>query len=183
MGKQIKDTSPNSLTPGQLELVKFRQENPVFFKNHIEGLASSTGQVGVDYKAMGYDKAAKGYESSWWKPYDQDRSKWSEWNIPDDMAEKAFQQQSFGEIVGDMVVGFGKGFGAGFMGSIGSLDVVNMTAMAMNKTDVEYSNWATKLADKINANISEENKIYQDPSGSIWNMAYLGNGIQQTVLS
>ena len=52
--------------------------------------------------------------------------------------------------------------------------------MAMNKTDVEYSNWATKLADKINANIAEENKIYQDPSGSIWNGAYLGSGIQQT---
>ena len=35
MGKQIKNTSPNGLTPGQLELIKFRQENPVFFKNHI----------------------------------------------------------------------------------------------------------------------------------------------------
>ena len=38
MGKQIRNTSPNGLTPGDLELIKFRQENPVFFKNHIEGL-------------------------------------------------------------------------------------------------------------------------------------------------
>ena len=119
MGKQQK-TLPNSLTPADLEVIKYRQENPQLYKSHIMGLAGTYADTGLDYKAMGYDKAAKGYESSWWKPYDQDRSKWSEWNIPDDMAEKAFQQQSFGEIVGDMVVGFGKGFGAGFMGAIGS---------------------------------------------------------------
>ena len=65
MKKQIRNTSPNSLTPGDLELIKFRQENPVFFKNHIEGLSSSTGQVVIDYKSMGYGGPSKSYTPSW----------------------------------------------------------------------------------------------------------------------
>lgn len=179
MGKQIKNTSPNGLTPGQLELIKFRQENPVFFKNHIEGLADSAGRTNIDYKSMGYSKAAKGREGSWFIPGDTGRDSWAKWNMPDNMALKAFEQQSIGELVGDTVIGFGKRFGAGFLDSIGAWDVSNMTAMAMDKTNIDYSNWFNRLGAKITKNANEENQIYQDPNGSIWNGAYLANQVQQ----
>ena len=181
MSKQPKNTSPNGLTPFELELIKFRQENPVFFKNHIEGLNSSTGQVGIDYKSMGYGKASKGYTPSWVssKLGASPRDSWSEWNMPDDIALKAFEQQSIPELVGDTVVGATKRFGAGFLDSIGAWDVSNMTAMAMDKTNVDYSNWFNRLGAKITKDANEENQIYQDPNGSIWNGAYLANQVQQ----
>ena len=181
MGKQIRDTSPNGLTPGQLELIKFRQENPVFFKNHIEGLNSSTGQVGIDYKSMGYSKASKGYTPSWVssKLGASPRDSWSEWNMPDDIALKAFEQQSIPEIVGDTVIGATKRFGAGFLDSIGAWDVSNMTAMAMDKTNVDYTNWFNRLGKKLTDDANEENQIYQDPTGNMWNGAYFANQIQQ----
>ena len=181
MGKQTKNTSPNGLTPFELELIKFRQENPVFFKNHIEGLNSSTGQVGIDYKSMGYGKASKGYTPNWVssKLGASPRDSWSEWNMPDDIALKAFEQQSIPELVGDTVVGATKRFGAGFLDSIGAWDVSNMTAMAMDKTNVDYSNWFNRLGAKITKDANEENQIYQDPNGSIWNGAYLANQVQQ----
>ncbi len=181
MKKQIRNTSPNSLTPGDLELIKFRQENPVFFKNHIEGLNSSTGQVGIDYKSMGYGGAAKSYTPSWVssKLGASSRDSWSEWNMPDNMALKAFEQQSIPELVGDTVVGATKRFGAGFLDSIGAWDVSNMTAMAMDKTNVDYSNWFNRLGKKLTDSANEENQIYQDPNGSIWNGAYLANQVQQ----
>jgi hypothetical protein len=181
MGKQTKNTSPNGLTPFELELIKFRQENPVFFKNHIEGLNSSTGQVGIDYKSMGYGKASKSYTPSWVssKLGASPRDSWSEWNIPDNMALKAFEQQSIPELVGDTVVGATKRFGAGFLDSIGAWDVSNMTAMAMDKTNVDYSNWFNRLGKKLTDSANEENQIYQDPNGSIWNGAYLANWVQQ----
>lgn len=181
MSKQPKNTSPNGLTPFELELIKFRQENPVFFKNHIEGLNSSTGQVGIDYKSMGYGKASKSYTPSWVssKLGASPRDSWSEWNIPDNMALKAFEQQSIPELVGDTVVGATKRFGAGFLDSIGAWDVSNMTAMAMDKTNVDYSNWLNRLGKKLTDSANEENQIYQDPNGSIWNGAYLANQVQQ----
>lgn len=179
MGKQIKNTSPNGLTPGQLELIKFRQENPVFFKNHIEGLADSAGMTNIDYKSMGYGKAAAGRKDSWWLPGDQSRDSWAKWNIPENIALKAFEQQSVGELVGDIIVGGTKRFGAGFLDSIGAWDVSNMTAMAMDKTNVDYSNWFNRLGKKLTDNANEENQIYQDPSGSIWNGAYFANQVQQ----
>ena len=179
MDKQIKNTSPNGLTPGQLELIKFRQENPVFFKNHIEGLADSAGMTNIDYKSMGYGKAAAGRKDSWWLPGDQSRDSWAKWNIPENIALKAFEQQSVGELVGDIIVGGTKRFGAGFLDSIGAWDVSNMTAMAMDKTNVDYSNWFNRLGKKLTDNTNEENQIYQDPNGSIWNGAYFANQVQQ----
>ena len=178
MGKQQKQL-PNALTPADLEVIKFRQENPDFYKAHIQGLATSYADTGIDYSSMGYGKAAKGYKSSWWKPFDNDRESWANWNIPQNMALKAFEQQSIGELVGDTVIGFGKRFGAGFLDSIGAWDVSNMTAMAMDKTNVDYSNWFNRLGAKITKDANEENQIYQDPNGSIWNGAYLANQVQQ----
>lgn len=178
MGKQIKNTSPNGLTPGEIELAKFRQENPVFFKNHIEGLADSAGKTNIDYKSMGYGKAAQGRDASW-IPGDTGRDSWAKWNMPEDVALKAFEQQSIGEMVADTVVGATKRFGAGFLDSIGAWDVSNMTAMAMDKTNVDYTNWFNRLGKKITDNANEENQIYQDPSGNMWNGAYLANQVQQ----
>ena len=179
MGKQVKNTSSNGLTPFEMGLIKFRQENPVFFKNHIEGLADSAGMTNIDYKSMGYGKAAAGRKDSWWLPGDQSRDSWAKWNIPENIALKAFEQQSVGELVGDIIVGGTKRFGAGFLDSIGAWDVSNMTAMAMDKTNVDYSNWFNRLGKKLTDNANEENQIYQDPSGSIWNGAYFANQVQQ----
>lgn len=186
MDKKVKATTPKNtpkpkhgLTDFDLELIKFRQENPIFYRNHIEGLAESGGRTNIDYKGTGFEKAAKGYKSSWWKPFDKDRGSWAKWNMPDNMATKAFEQQSFGEILGDTVIGFGKRFGAGFIDSIGAWDAVNMTAMAMDRTDVDYSNLFNRLGAKITKNANEENQIYQDPTGGIWNGAYLANHVQQ----
>lgn len=179
MGKQVKNTSSNGLTPFEMGLIKFRQENPVFFKNHIEGLADSAGMTNIDYKSMGYGKAAAGRKDSWWLPGDQSRDSWAKWNIPENIALKAFEQQSVGELVGDVIVGGIKRFGAGFLDSIGAWDVSNMTAMAMDKTNVDYSNWFNRLGKKLTDNANEENQIYQDPSGSIWNGAYFANQVQQ----
>ena len=39
MDKQQKQL-PNALTPADLEVIKFRQENPDFYKAHIQGLAT-----------------------------------------------------------------------------------------------------------------------------------------------
>ena len=178
MSKQQKQL-PNALTPADLEVIKFRQENPDFYKAHIQGLATSYADTGVDYSNMGYGGAAKGYKASWWKPFDNDRESWANWNIPQNMALKAFEQQSIGELVGDTVVGAAKRFGAGFLDSIGAWDVSNMTAMAMDKTNVDYSNWFNRLGAKITKSANEENQIYQDPNGSIWNGAYLANQVQQ----
>lgn len=179
MGKQVKNTSSNGLTPFEMGLIKFRQENPVFFKNHIEGLADSAGMTNIDYKSMGYGKAAAGRKDSWWLPGDQSRDSWAKWNIPENIALKAFEQQSVGELVGDIIVGGIKRFGAGFLDSIGAWDVSNMTAMAMDKTNVDYSNWFNRLGKKLTDSANEENQIYQDPSGSIWNGAYFANQVQQ----
>ena len=179
MAKGQTKTSPNALTKGDLEIIKFRQSNPSYYANHIAGLADSGTQVNANYKAMGYGKAAAGRKDSWWLPGDQSRDSWAKWNIPEDMALKAFEQQSIGEMLGDMIVGGTKRFGAGFLDSIGAWDVSNMTAMAMDKTNVDYSNWFNRLGAKITKDANEENQIYQDPNGSIWNGAYLANQVQQ----
>ena len=179
MAKGQTKTSPNALTKGALEIIKFRQSNPSYYANHIAGLADSGTQVNANYKAMGYGKAAAGRKDSWWLPGDQSRDSWAKWNIPEDMALKAFEQQSIGEMLGDMIVGGTKRFGAGFLDSIGAWDVSNMTAMAMDKTNVDYSNWFNRLGAKITKDANEENQIYQDPNGSIWNGAYLANQVQQ----
>ena len=179
MAKGQTKTSPNALTKGDLEIIKFRQSNPSYYANHIAGLADSGTQVNANYKAMGFGKAANSTTDSWWIPGDQSRDSWGKWNIPEDMALKAFEQQSIGEMLGDMIVGGNKRFGAGFLDSIGAWDVSNMTAMAMDKTNVDYSNWFNRLGKKLTDNANEENQIYQDPSGSIWNGAYFANQVQQ----
>ena len=179
MAKGQTKTSPNALTKGDLEIIKFRQSNPSYYANHIAGLADSGTQVNANYKAMGYGKAANSKTDSWWIPGDQSRDSWGKWNIPEDMALKAFEQQSIGEMLGDVIVGGTKRFGAGFLDSIGAWDVSNMTAMAMDKTNVDYSNWFNRLGKKLTDNANEENQIYQDPSGSIWNGAYFANQVQQ----
>ena len=179
MAKGQTKTSPNALTKGDLEIIKFRQSNPSYYANHIAGLADSGTQVNANYKAMGYGKAAAGRKDSWWLPGDQSRDSWAKWNIPEDMALKAFEQQSIGEMLGDMIVGGTKRFGAGFLDSIGAWDVSNMTAMAMDKTNVDYSNWFNRLGKKLTDSANEENQIYQDPNGSVWNGAYLANQVQQ----
>lgn len=179
MAKGQTKTSPNALTKGDLEIIKFRQSNPSYYANHIAGLADSGTQVNANYKAMGFGEPASSRTDSWWIPGDQSRDSWGKWNIPEDMALKAFEQQSIGEMLGDMIVGGTKRFGAGFIDSIGAWDVSNMTAMAMDKTNVDYSNWFNRLGKKLTDNANEENQIYQDPSGSIWNGAYFANQVQQ----
>ena len=138
-----------------------KQLNPT-----ILGADSTAPSGGMAYKTIGYGKAAS-------------KGNWNAFASPDDMALKAFEQQSIPEKVGDTVIGAAKRFGAGFLDSIGAWDVSNMTAMAMDKTNVDYSNWFNRLGAKITKDANEENQIYQDPNGSIWNGAYLANQVQQ----
>lgn len=73
-----KTTSPNGLTPFELELVKFRQENPVFFKNHIEGLNSSTGKTNIDYSNFNGKDCSEIAK----------KENWSVWQAPQNADEK-----------------------------------------------------------------------------------------------
>ena len=138
-----------------------KQLNPT-----ILGADSTAPSGGMAYNTIGYGKAAK-------------KGNWNAFAAPEDMALKAFEQQSTEDLVYDTVVGGTKRFGAGFLDSIGAWDVSNMTAMAMDKTNVDYSNWFNRLGAKITKDANEENQIYQDPNGSIWNGAYLANQVQQ----
>ena len=174
MSKGLKKLA-NALTPADLEVIKFRQENPTLYKNHILGLTSTLSNPVFDYKAMGYGKAAKASNPLW----GESRDSWSDFNVPQDIAEKAFTQQTIAEMVGDVVVGGAKRFGAGFIDSVGAWDISNMTAMAMNKTNVDYSNFFNRIGKKLTDSANEENQIYQDPNGSIWNGAYFANQVQQ----
>lgn len=145
--------------------------------------------VGIGYESYGFGKASKGSRNNdfSFNPLtlfglttpESFSGKWSSENMPDDMALKAFEQQNVDDFVYDTVVGGAKRFGAGFLDSIGAWDVFNMTAMAMDKTNVDYSNWFNRLGKKLTDNANEENQIYQDPSGSIWNGAYFANQVQQ----
>ena len=175
MAKGNKGKADYGITPGEMEIIKFRQQNPVFYMRHIEGLADTPTQTNIDYKSMGYGKAAKPYNPT----KEGGRQGWGNWTAPDNIAQKAFEQQSFGEMVADTVIGFGKRMGAGFIDSIGAWDATNMTAMAMGKVDQDYSNWFNRVGKKITNNANEENQIYQDPNGSMWNMPYLANQVQQ----
>ena len=145
--------------------------------------------VGVGYESYGYGKASKGSRNNdfSYNPLtlfglttpESFTGQWSSENQVEDMALKAFQQQGVEDLAYDTIVGATKRFGAGFLDSIGAWDVSNMTAMAMDKTNVDYSNWFNRLGAKITKNANEENQIYQDPNGSIWNGAYLANQVQQ----
>ena len=170
-----KNSSQNGLTPGELEVIKFRQENPVFYRKHIEGLASTTVQTNADYSSMGFGKASRASDPLVGKG----REAWAKWNVPEDIALKAFEQQTIAEMVGDVVIGGSKRFGAGFIDSIGAWDASNMTAMAMDKTNTDYSNWFNRLGKRLTNNANEENQIYQDPTGNMWNGAYFANQFQQ----
>lgn len=73
-----KNSSTNNLTPGEIELAKFRQENPIFFKNHIEGLADSAGKTNIDYSNFnGKDCSEIAKKENWGK-----------WSPPDNADEK-----------------------------------------------------------------------------------------------
>ncbi len=75
-GKTTKSNSKR-VTPGDQELEKFRQENPVYFKNHIEGLASSAGSTGIDYSNFNGKNCSEIAK----------KENWGNWNPPVD-AEK-----------------------------------------------------------------------------------------------
>lgn len=135
-------------------------------KPTILGRDSTASSGGTAYKPLGYGTAAN-------------KGEWGAFSAPEDMALEAFQQQSTSDLVTNAIVGFGKRMGAGFLDSIGAWDVTNMTSMAMDKTNVDYTNWFNRLGKKITENANEENQIYQDPSGSIWNGAYWANQTQQ----
>ena len=145
--------------------------------------------VGIGYESYGFGKASKGSRNNdfSFNPLtlfglttpESFKNQWSSENMPDDMALKAFKQQGINDLAYDTVVGAAKRFGAGFLDSIGAWDVSNMTAMAMDKTNVDYSNWFNRLGKKLTDSANEENQIYQDPNGSIWNGAYLANQVQQ----
>lgn len=66
------------LTPFELEIAKHRKENQEFYKKHIEGIASSTSNTGVDYsnfKGKNCSEIAK-------------KENWSQWSPPIDADKK-----------------------------------------------------------------------------------------------
>ena len=174
----IPQTTPR-LTKGDIALIEARQETAATAGKKPFGPNSSLGWGGYDYKAMGYGKAASGYKSWSWNPIGTERGKWDPMAMPENMALKASEQQTIPEMVADVVVGGSKRFNAGFIDSIGAWDISNMTAMAMDKTNVDYSNAFNRIAKKLTDSANEENHIYQDPNGSIWNLPYLANQVQQ----
>lgn len=145
--------------------------------------------VGIGYESYGFGKASKGSRNNdfSYNPLtlfgltttESFNGQWSSENAPEDMALKAFEQQSIDDLAYDTVVGAAKRFGAGFLDSIGAWDVSNITAMAMDKTNVDYTNWFNRLGKKLTDDANEENQIYQDPTGNIWNGAYFANQVQQ----
>ncbi len=73
-----KTTSPNGLTRGQLTLIEFRQENPVYYKNHIEGLADSAGKTNIDYSNFNGKDCSEIAK----------KENWGEWSPPENADEK-----------------------------------------------------------------------------------------------
>lgn len=130
------------------------------------GLDTTVPFGGYSYKARGFDKAAT-------------EGNWSKWSLPEDMAQKAYEEQDWKETITEMGIGFGKQLGAGFLDSIGAWDASNITQSTYRNGEIEYSNWFNKLGAKLKKSAQEENQIYQDPSGSMWNGAYFANQIQQ----
>lgn len=72
-GKNIKSNS-KKLTPGELELEKFRKENPQFYKAHIMGLADSAGDTGIDYSNFNGKNCTEIAK----------KENWGNWNAPVD---------------------------------------------------------------------------------------------------
>ena len=130
------------------------------------GLDTTIPFGGYSYKARGFDKAAT-------------EGNWSKWSLPEDMAQKAYEEQDWKETITEMGIGFGKQFGAGFLDSIGAWDASNITQSTYRNGEIEYSNWFNQLGAKLKKSAQEENQIYQDPSGSMWNGAYFANQVQQ----
>lgn len=69
-----KNTPKNGLSDFDLELIKFRQENPIFYRNHTEGLAESGGRTNIDYSNFNGKDCSEIAK----------KEKWSKWNAPND---------------------------------------------------------------------------------------------------
>lgn len=132
----------------------------------ILGMDDTIDFKGISYEARGYADAAK-------------KGNWSKWSLPVNMAQLAYDQQSPGEIAYDMVVGGMKQTGAGFLDSIAAWDATSITESTYRNGEVEYANWLNRLAAGLKKSTREENQIYQNPNGSMWNGAYFANQAQQ----
>ena len=65
------------------------------------GLDTTIPFGGYSYKARGFDTAAT-------------EGNWSKWSLPEDMAQKAYEEQDCKETITERGTGFGKQLGAGF---------------------------------------------------------------------
>lgn len=136
-------------------------------KNTILGGTDDTVTFGgYSYGARGFGKAAK-------------EGNWSNWSLPTDMLARAYDEQDAGEMMKEMGIGFTKQLAAGFLDSIGAWSASNITQSNYRNGEIEYNNWFNNLGSKLRKSSQEENQVYQDPNGSMWNGAYWANQVQQ----
>jgi hypothetical protein len=139
----------------------------------------------VDFNAMGYGKAAKGeHRDSGWDDvinpfsYGIDSVKpWDKYTIPEDIAYKAFSEQTTTDLIYDSVVGATKNFGAGFLDSLASWDMTELSDWESKKGLNKAGSLLQQTADSIKNNMQENNQIYKD-GDAMWNGAYWANQAQ-----
>lgn len=74
--KKVKASS--GLTAMEIELAKFRKENPIYFQNHIEGSSESSGKTSINYSKFNGKNCSEIAK----------KENWGKWNPPDNADEK-----------------------------------------------------------------------------------------------
>ena len=139
----------------------------------------------VDFNAIGYGKAAKGeHRDSGWADivnpfsYGIDSIKpWDKYTIPENIAYKAFSEQSTTDLIYDSVIGGMKNFGAGFIDNLASWDLTELSDWQAKKGFDKTGNWLQQAANSIKDDMQEHNQIYQN-GDDMWNGAYWANQAQ-----
>lgn len=122
------------------------------------GKTGQQGGVGVNYKKYAGGKYAKAAE----------RGNWSKTVTPNfDAAVRAFEENTFFDVAKDATIGGLKNVGAGILDQIGSMDIADVSAMAMGEKVNMEGNYFQQLAKSIKDNLQEENQIYTKDTGSL----------------
>lgn len=159
-------------------------------KSPFGNYSSSHIQGGFDYRKAGYARAAKGSmgdNTNFFKNIfrsignrinpEGNYSEWSDHAPSNNLAWKAFEEQTTSDMLYNTTVGFTKQVGAGFLGQLGAIPgIFEMTNWSENRgfdvTGNIFQQWEKKLKESA----QEENGIYTN--GSMNNLAYWMNQVQ-----
>lgn len=193
---KVKKLSPKEIDQAYLDNKREILRNQLNRKESIFGSVDNQfTATPIDYNELGYDKASKGeHKKLFWDnwhdnslinlipggdaPYKIEKNPWSQFSMPDDMAYKAFKEQTVADLTYDATVGFTKNLAAGFIDNIASWNLAELSDWQAGKGLDVAGSWLDQQSQKIKDNIAKENQIYSSPDNSMWNGAYWANQVQ-----